>query len=94
MKSKAIWCAKDKVLAWQDWMLRDKPPVSPAPENCVAPLELNVALGQRMRVNGTPVTFFEDGERITGALPLAAFEAKLASMVRPTDKAPATTTKK
>ena len=94
VKSKAIWCAKDKVLAWQDWMLRDKPPVSPAPENCVAPLELNVALGQRMRVNGTPVTFFEDGERITGALPLAAFEAKLASMVRPTDKAPATTTKK
>ena len=81
VKSKAIWCSKDKVNAWQDWMLRDKPPVSPAPEACATPLEENVALGQKMRVNGTPVTFFEDGERITGALPLASFEAKLASLV-------------
>ncbi len=81
VKSKAIWCSNDKIAAWQDWMLRDKPPVSPAPEACATPLEQNVALGQKMRVNGTPVTFFEDGERITGALPLASFEAKLASMV-------------
>jgi len=87
VKSKAIWCSKDKVNAWQDWMLRDKPPVSPAPEACATPLDENVALGQKMRVNGTPVTFFEDGERITGALPLATFEAKLASLVKP-DKAP------
>ncbi len=92
-KSRAIWCSKDKVTAWQDWMLRDMPPVSPAPEGCSAPLEQNVALGQKMRANGTPVTFFEDGERITGALPLATFEAKLAGLVR-LDKAPAAPAKK
>jgi len=89
VKSKAIWCAPDKITAWQDWMLRDKPPVSPAPAACANPLAENVALGQKMRVNGTPVTFFEDGERITGALPLATFEAKLASLARP-DRASAT----
>jgi thiol:disulfide interchange protein DsbC len=83
VKSKAIWCSKDKLQAWQDWMLRDKAPVSPAPENCSTPVDENVALGQKLRVNGTPVTFFEDGERITGALPLASFEAKLASLVIP-----------
>ncbi|MCA3017554.1 MAG: hypothetical protein ING62_02760, partial [Rhodocyclaceae bacterium] len=39
------------------------------------------------RINGTPVTFFVDGERIVGALPLATIEAKLASAVPPTSNA-------
>jgi thiol:disulfide interchange protein DsbC len=65
-------------------MLRDKAPPSPAPESCKTPLDQNVALGQKLRINGTPVTFFVDGERIVGALPLATIEAKLASAVPPT----------
>lgn len=84
VKSKAIWCARDNGAAWQDWMLRDKAPPSPAPESCKTPLDQNVALGQKLRINGTPVTFFVDGERIVGALPLATIEAKLASAVPPT----------
>ncbi len=77
-KSKSIWCAPDKGAAWQDWMLREKPP-APAAETCVTPVDQNVALGQKLRINGTPATFFEDGERIAGALPLATIEAKIAS---------------
>ncbi|MBC7623575.1 MAG: DsbC family protein [Aeromicrobium sp.] len=83
VKSKAIWCSKDKGAAWQDWMLRDKAPASPAPESCVTPVDQNVALGKKLRINGTPVTFFVDGERVVGALPLATIEAKLASAVAP-----------
>lgn len=29
-KSRNIWCSKDKVAAWQDMMVRDKPPRPPA----------------------------------------------------------------
>lgn len=82
VKSKNIWCAKDRGTAWQDWMLRNTPPTAAA-EDCKTPLEENVALGQRLRVNGTPVTFFEDGERLTGALPLERFEEKLKVADRP-----------
>jgi thiol:disulfide interchange protein DsbC len=83
VKSKAIWCAKDSGAAWQDWMLRDKAPPSPAPDSCQTPVDQNVALGQKLRINGTPVTFFVDGERMVGALPLATIEAKLASALLP-----------
>jgi thiol:disulfide interchange protein DsbC len=87
-KSNAIWCAKDRLGAWQDWMLRDKAPAAAA-EDCKAPNDLNVALGQKLRVNGTPATFFEDGERIAGALPKETIEAKLVAADRPEPKADA-----
>ena len=81
-KSHAIWCAKDKLGAWQDWMLRNKVPAA-APADCKSPLQQNVALGQKLRVNGTPATFFEDGERIAGALPKDTIEAKMKAADRP-----------
>jgi thiol:disulfide interchange protein DsbC len=84
-KSNAIWCSKDKLGAWQDWMLRDKVPTAAAAD-CKSPVEQNVALGQKLRVNGTPATFFEDGERIAGALPKEAIEAKMVSADRPESK--------
>ena len=74
-KSKSIWCSPDRLKAWQDMMLRSKLPT--ASGTCDNPIELNVALGQKMRISGTPVTIFEDGERITGALPRDRIEAKL-----------------
>ncbi len=75
-KSNAIWCAKDKLAAWQGWMLRNQVPASAAAD-CKTPIEQNVALGRKLRVNGTPATFFEDGERISGALPKETIEAKM-----------------
>jgi thiol:disulfide interchange protein DsbC len=80
-KSKNIWCAKDANATWLDWMLRDKVAPTAAAE-CKTPLEENVALGRKLRVNGTPATFFEDGERISGAQPRAAFEAKFAQIAQ------------
>jgi thiol:disulfide interchange protein DsbC len=80
-KSKNIWCAKDQKTTWQDWMLRDKQaPVAAA--DCKTPLEDNVALGRKLRATGTPVTFFEDGERIVGARPREEFEAKFAQLTQ------------
>ncbi len=79
-KSKAVWCSPDRLKAWQDLMLRAKPPA--ASGACDNPIELNVALGQKMRISGTPVTVFEDGERLTGALPKDRIEAKLVAAAK------------
>lgn len=74
-KSKAVWCSPDRLKAWQDLMLREKPPT--AKGTCDNPIDKVVALGRKMNVTGTPTTFFEDGERISGALPKDRMEAKL-----------------
>ena len=76
-KSKAVWCAPDRAKAWIDLMARDIPVQGPG--TCATPIEKNVEYGREKRVNGTPTIFFEDGERVPGAMPIADFEKKLAS---------------
>lgn len=76
-KSKSIWCSTDRLKAWQDQMLREKAPT--AKGTCETPIEKVLALGRKMNITGTPTTFFEDGERISGALPKDRIEAKLAA---------------
>ena len=76
-KSKSIWCSTDRLKAWQDQMLREKAPT--AKGTCETPIDKVLALGRKMNITGTPTTFFEDGERISGALPKDRIEAKLAA---------------
>ncbi len=80
-KSKAIWCSTDRLKAWQDQMLREKAPT--AKGTCDTPIDKVLALGRKMNVTGTPTTFFEDGERISGALPKDKIEAKLVAVKAP-----------
>lgn len=75
--SKKIWCSADRVKTWQDLMLRGVEPVGQG--NCETPVEKVLALGQKLRINGTPTTIFEDGERLAGALPRDTIEKKIAS---------------
>jgi thiol:disulfide interchange protein DsbC len=78
-KSKNIWCAPDRNKAWDDWMLSGK--VAPvAPAACSTPNDEVLALGQKLRINGTPNIFFADGSRVPGAIDLKSLEAKLASV--------------
>lgn len=78
-KSKNIWCAADRNKAWDDWMINGKVPAS-APASCESPNDKVLALGQKMRITGTPAIFFSDGTRIPGAVDLKALEAKLSSL--------------
>ena len=77
-KSKAVWCAPDRAKAWNDMMLSNNTPT--LARNCDNPVEKNLELGRKMRIDGTPTTFLPSGERIVGALRARADDAS--SLVR------------
>ena len=77
-KSRDIWCAKDPMKAWRDWMIDGKLPPKAAGQCDTAALERNVAFGMKYRVQGTPALVFENGVRRPGALPVAQVEQLLA----------------
>ncbi len=79
-KSTKIWCAPDRAKAWNDWMIQGKAPPAAA-ENCDSTtVSKNVALGRKLGITGTPTIIFSNGERVSGALPLADLEQKLSSI--------------
>ncbi|OQA32712.1 MAG: putative thiol:disulfide interchange protein DsbC precursor [Betaproteobacteria bacterium ADurb.Bin341] len=80
-KSKAIWCAEDRVKAWNDWMIEDKAPSGKGDCDASA-ISKNMAFAQKYRIQGTPTLFFADGERVPGAMPLARIEEKLNSQLK------------
>jgi thiol:disulfide interchange protein DsbC len=83
-KAHAIWCARDRVGAWAQWM-RDKK--LPAATSCAGdPLDKLQQLGSRMRINSTPTLFFANGRRVAGAIPAKEIEQFLAGGP-PTSKA-------
>lgn len=86
-KAKAIWCAPDRAKAWQDLMIRDVPVQGDA--SCPTPIDKIVAYGQGKRIQGTPTIFFEDGERVPGAIPVADLEKKFAALKNPAPRAAA-----
>ena len=74
-KSKIIWCAPDRVKAWDEFYASGKLPDNDG--TCDTPLETLQALGQKMRVNATPTLVFADGSVIPGALPRQRLETEL-----------------
>jgi thiol:disulfide interchange protein DsbC len=65
--SRAVWCSPDRAKAWQDLMLNNVKPT--ANGNCSNPIERNLELGRKLRVNGTPTLIFVDGQRMSGWRP-------------------------
>jgi len=63
--SEAIWCSKDPSQAYFDLALRRKVPE--AAPTCPTPIDKNLALGRKLKVNSTPTLFFKDGRRVKGA---------------------------
>jgi thiol:disulfide interchange protein DsbC len=63
--SEAIWCSKDPSQAYFDLVLKRKVPEAAA--TCVTPIDKNLALGRKLRVNSTPTIYFKDGRRVKGA---------------------------
>ena len=78
-KAKDVWCAKDKNKAWNDLMLNNK---EAGKADCVNPIDRNVALAQRLGINGTPTLILPSGRVIPGAIPLASLTGMLDSEQR------------
>lgn len=69
-----VYCAKSPARAWDDLMLNG---VMPASASCKMPLEAIMALGKKLRVNGTPNLVFGDGMQVPGYLPADELEKRL-----------------
>ncbi|WP_295640810.1 DsbC family protein [uncultured Methylibium sp.] len=78
-KVNAIWCAKDPTQAYRNWMVDGVEPPKLLGACKSSPIERNVALGRKHRVQGTPAIFFEDGTRVPGMLNAAQLEKQLAA---------------
>lgn len=74
-KSKAVWCAKDRVKAWDDAMRSGTVPTGAA--DCDNPIAKIIDFAKRHRITGTPTTILADGRRLVGAVPRAELEAQL-----------------
>ena len=86
-KAKAVWCAPDRGKAWLDYMVRDM--AVPVDTACATPIDKILEFGKSKRIQGTPTIFFEDGERVPGAIAMADFEKRLAAAKAPAPRASA-----
>lgn len=62
-----IWCSENKYETWNNWMANSKTP--PSVEKCEEPTTEILALSRKLKVRGTPVILFENGERFNGFVP-------------------------
>ena len=76
-KAEAIWCAKDRAKAWDDFMKSGKLPDQET--RCDNPVERNIQLGRSLGINGTPTIIMGDGEMVPGFVPASELERRLAA---------------
>lgn len=80
-KPLAIWCAADREQAWRQLMLHgDASLLAPTSTTCDHPLDRNLALAQRLGVQGTPTLIWADGSRTEGYVGRAVLEARLSQV--------------
>ncbi|MFW5431667.1 MAG: DsbC family protein [Methylophilaceae bacterium] len=79
-KSKLIWCADDRVAAWNDWVFKNKLPKSAG--DCKVPLEEIGELARKVGVASTPTLIFSDGKRMQGAQPYKAIESAMQAAIK------------
>ncbi len=82
-KSRAIWCSKDAMKTWRDWMLDGVAPPRAMGQCNDAAVTRTVEYGKKHRINGTPAIIFENGDRVPGALPAAELAKRLDEAKKP-----------
>ncbi len=76
-KSRAIWCSKDAMKTWRDWMIDGVTPPRAMGKCDDAAIQRTIEYGKKYRINGTPAIVFENGDRVPGALPAAELAKRL-----------------
>jgi thiol:disulfide interchange protein DsbC len=79
-KSKLIWCASNRVKAWNDWIFNNQLPKTTG--NCEVPLEKVGELARKVGVTSTPTLIFADGKRMLGAQPYKEIEKLMQMAVK------------
>jgi len=79
-KSKLIWCAEDRVAAWNNWVFKSKLPKTAG--DCKVPLEEVGELARKAGVASTPTLIFSDGKRMPGAQPYKRIEAAMEAAMK------------
>lgn len=77
VKAKAIWCSPERSRTWTQFMSGAAGLPQPGATDCETPLKRNLALSQKLRINGTPALLFADDTKIPGYRPANEIEAKL-----------------
>ncbi len=76
VKSKQIWCSKNRAKAWNDWM--QNATALDGDGGCATPLDKTLELGKKLKVDGTPTLFFSNNRRVEGAVEASDLEKFLA----------------
>lgn len=66
-KSQQIWCAENKIIAWNNYMTNNALPENDG--DCSTPIEENLKLAKKLGISSTPTIVISNGKRIEGALP-------------------------
>lgn len=74
-KTVGVWCSADRAKAWENLIRKGEVPSG----NCDNPIERNVALAEKLGINGTPTVIVADGSIIPGAPTAAKLEKMLAA---------------
>lgn len=76
-KSKAVWCAPDRVKAWDHVMTTGVAPEGP--RACETPIDKNLQAMKLFGFRGTPAIYLANGVSLGGFAPAARIEAALAT---------------
>lgn len=79
--AKQIWCAPDRAVAWENYMLK-KQQSNKNTECNTDVLTENIKLGKQLKITGTPTLFLADGQRITGMRSSEEIEALLKTVAK------------
>jgi thiol:disulfide interchange protein DsbC len=75
-KARLIWCAPDRLKAWDAFFESGALPKNNG--DCDNPVEATKTLGQKMRVSATPTLVFANGTIVPGAMPAKRIEDEMA----------------
>lgn len=75
--SKQIWCAPDRNKAWDEYITGGSVPKNDG--KCANPVDATIALGNKLKISGTPTLIFANGQRVPGMVPAAQLERLLAA---------------
>ncbi|MSP99472.1 MAG: DsbC family protein [Methylotenera sp.] len=79
-KSKLIWCANNRVKAWEDWIFNNQLPKTAG--TCEVPLEKVGQLARKIGITSTPTLIFSDGKRMLGAQPYKEIERAMTAAAK------------